>query len=95
MPKGYWIVRSDVNNPEAYKTYIEGASKATAAYGATYLVRGGQHEVVEGQSRSRHVIVEFPDYAAALACYRSAAYQEARSNRLGAAELDIVVIEGA
>jgi uncharacterized protein (DUF1330 family) len=92
--KGYWMVRSDVTNPEQYKEYVAAASEATKAYGARYLARGGQSDVVEGSSRSRHVIVEFPDYASALACYHSDAYQAARAKRTSAGVLDIVVIEG-
>ena len=39
------------------------------------LVRSQKFEVPEGSSRSRQVVVEFPDYASALACYHSPEYQ--------------------
>ncbi len=42
---------------------------------ARYVVRGGKYENPEGGSRSRNVVIEFPDYAAALACYNSPEYQ--------------------
>ena len=38
--------------------------------------------------------MEFPSYAAAKACFHSAAYQDAIALRSGAAEFDIVLVEG-
>jgi uncharacterized protein (DUF1330 family) len=40
------------------------------------------------------VVIEFPDYASALACYRSPEYQQNIKVRLPHAVADIVVIEG-
>jgi uncharacterized protein (DUF1330 family) len=57
-------------------------------------VRGGSFELFEGAARSRSVVVEFPSYEAALACYRSPEYQAAAALRQGKAEFDLVVIEG-
>ena len=57
-------------------------------------VRGGTQEVVEGRARSRNVLREFPDYATALACYRSAEYQRAKPLRLPHSACDFVIIEG-
>jgi uncharacterized protein (DUF1330 family) len=49
---------------------------------------------MEGTSRSRNVVIEFPDYAAALACYRSPEYQANIKVRQPHAVADILVIEG-
>jgi uncharacterized protein (DUF1330 family) len=49
---------------------------------------------MEGSSRSRHVVIEFPDYAAALACYRSPEYQENIKRRLPHSVADLLIIEG-
>ena len=57
-------------------------------------MRGGRFESVEGESRDRNVVIEFPDYETALECYRSAEYAEAMTHRLGASSADIIVIEG-
>ena len=57
-------------------------------------MRGGQFEAVEGKARSRNVVIEFPSYEAALACYRSPEYAEAMAYRRDASEADILVIEG-
>src|ERR1700720_97255 len=40
------------------------------------------------------VVIEFPDYDAALACYRSPEYQHAMTLRQGHAVADIAVVEG-
>jgi uncharacterized protein (DUF1330 family) len=94
MPKGYWLPQIDVSNPDGYKAYMAATPPAHEKYNGVALVRGGRSEVVEGRSRSRVVIREFPDYAAALACYRSPEYQSARSLRLAHAQSDFVIAEG-
>ena len=63
-------------------------------FGGRFLVRGGGREVVEGQVRGRSVVLEFPSYQAALACYRSPDYQAAAALRQGNAEFDLIIIEG-
>jgi uncharacterized protein (DUF1330 family) len=92
--KGYWIVRADVTDPEGYKAYMVADMAAIGQHGGRFLVRGGAFELMEGSSRSRSVVIEFPSYEAALACYRSPAYQAAAALRQGKAEFDLVVIEG-
>jgi uncharacterized protein (DUF1330 family) len=94
MPKGYWIPHIDVSNPEGYKAYMAATPPAHEKYGGTALVRGGKYEVVEGRARSRNVLREFPDYATALACYRSAEYQRAQPLRLPHSQCDFIIAEG-
>jgi len=94
MAKGYWIVRVDVTDPEAYRAYGAANAEAFRKFGARFLVRAGKYETVEGTSRSRNVVIEFKDYATALACYRSPEYAAAKMLRVGAASADIIVIEG-
>ncbi len=95
MSKGYWIVRVSVNNTERYPEYLEAARPAFEKFGARFLVRGGQHEPMEGTARERNVVVEFKDYATALACYRSPEYQAAKKIRNANADADFIVVEGA
>ncbi|MGD1880403.1 MAG: DUF1330 domain-containing protein [Kiloniellaceae bacterium] len=94
MAKGYWIARVDVGDEEAYKKYIAANAEPFAEFGARFIVRAGRFETMEGTSRSRNVVIEFPSYDAALACYRSPAYQKAIALRSGASEADLVIIEG-
>lgn len=94
MAKGYWIVRADVSDFDKFMEYASRTPKALEKFGGTFLVRAGQYELVEGKSRSRNTIIEFPSYEAAFACWNSEEYQAAKAFRVGGAELDIVVIEG-
>ena len=92
--KGYWIAHVDVTEPEGYKAYMAADMAPIGKFGGRFLVRGGRREVVEGQVRGRSVVLEFPSYQAALACYRSPDYQAAAALRQGKAEFDLIIIEG-
>ena len=94
MPKGYWIGRVDVSNPEGYKAYVAANAEPFRKYGARFLIRGGPFENPEGSSRSRNVVLEFKDYATALACYNSPEYRAAIKLRTPHSVGDIVIIEG-
>ena len=94
MAKGYWIAHVDVDDAEGYKQYVALNAKAFAKYGAKFLVRGGQNTVKSGKARSRHVVLDFKDYATALACYESPEYQEAAAVRDKYSSADVIVIEG-
>ncbi len=94
MPKGYWIARVDIADPEAYKAYVAANGPVFASFGARFLVRAGRSETLEGVSRARNVVIEFPSYEVALACWRSPEYQEALNLRRFVSTADLLVIEG-
>jgi uncharacterized protein (DUF1330 family) len=94
MPKGYWIVHIDVRDPEVYKKYLAANGVAFAKFGGRFLVRGGKHVVARGSAKSRQVVIEFPDYAAALACLESDEYKRAVEFRDAASAADLVIVEG-
>lgn len=94
MAKGYWVASVDVTDPESYKKYVAANAAPLAKFGAKFLTRGGKSELVEGKLRSRVVVLEFPTYEAALACYRSPEYTAARKLRESASAADFVVLEG-
>lgn len=94
MTKGYWIAQVDVHDPEAYQAYVTANAAAFAAYGARFLVRGGTSDTVEGHFRSRIVVIEFPDYPTALACYGSEVYRAAMAIRTRHSTGDVIIVEG-
>ncbi len=94
MSKGYWVAHVDVDDMDAYKDYIAANAAPFAEYGARFLVRGGEREVREGKARARTVVIEFPSYEDALACYESASYQKAKALRDPVSTGDLVIIRG-
>ena len=91
MRKGYWIVRVDVKDEEPVKRYVAGNHPIFEKFGARYLVRAQKFAVPD---RSLHVVIEFPDYASALACYHSPEYQANKKIRDGHLIADFVIVEG-
>lgn len=94
MPKAYWIARVDVASEEGYKPYAVANPGIFARFGGRFVVRGGRFEAMEGRSRARNVVIEFPDYDTAMACYRSPEYQENMKIRQANALTDLIIIEG-
>ena len=94
MPKGYWIARVDVNDAEAYKNYVAKNGIAFAKFGGRFVIRGGKFEVLAGNARQRNVVIEFPSYEQAVACWHSPEYQAAKAEQKGGAVMDAIVIEG-
>ncbi|MVA71271.1 DUF1330 domain-containing protein [Agrobacterium vitis] len=94
MAKGYWIARVDVRDAERYKDYVSTATPAFERFGAVFLARGGKTDAVEGQSRARNVVIEFPSFQAAYDCYHSPEYQAAVKIRQEVADGEIVLVEG-
>ena len=94
MAKGYWVALVDVSDPDGYKAYIAENATAFRIFGGRFLVRGGKSETPEGQTRSRVVVIEFPNYAAALECYRSPEYAKAMALRKGRSVMDLAIVDG-
>ena len=94
MPKGYWVIRADVADMEKYKAYMAANAAPLAEFGARFLARAGRFEAVEGQTRARNTVIEFPSYEAAMACWKSPAYQAAIALRKPVSTLDLVIVEG-
>ena len=95
MPKAYWIARVNVTDPETYAGYMALGPAALVAGGGRLLSRGGRAVALEGpEPFERTVVIEFPDMDTALACHDSPAYRAAREKRHGAAEVEILIVEG-
>jgi uncharacterized protein (DUF1330 family) len=94
MAKGYWVASVDVDDMDGYKKYIAANAAPLHKYGARFLTRGGKHEELEGKFRARVVVIEFPNYQAALDCYHSPEYRAAKAVREPVSVADIIVLEG-
>lgn len=92
--KGYWIGNMDVRDAQVYEKYRQANAKPFAEFNARFLVRGGTQQVREGLANARTVVIEFPSYADAVACYESPGYQNAKDIRMTVADGTLIIIEG-
>ena len=95
MPAGYVIAQLKITNPESYKEYIEKVTDVIKKFGGEYLVRGGQHQVVEGEDNfPRIIIIKFPSYEKALEWYNSDDYKPVKAIRLNNSEGTNIIVQG-
>ena len=95
MP-AYWVARSKINDPVEYKKYTDGLPQLFAKYGAKILARGGRYQTMEGPEKfHRFVVIEFPTFDQAVACFESEDYKRAAAHRRsGAGEVETIIVEG-
>ena len=91
----YIIARIEVTDPDDYKTYAVATIEIADRFGGRFLVKGGSMTQVEGSGPPRHVVIEFPDRAAAEGFYASAEYQAVLPIALRASTRDLVIVDGA
>ncbi|RMH53171.1 MAG: DUF1330 domain-containing protein [Alphaproteobacteria bacterium] len=94
MPKAYIIGRIDVTDPEEYAKYAARTPELVAAAGGRFLTRGGRHEALEGNARSRNVVIEFPDWETARAFYDGPGYHAILPHALRGSVREMVLVEG-
>jgi len=95
MP-AYWVARSKINDPVEYKKYTDLVPAILAKYGGKVLARGGRYQIMEGpQKFQRFVVVEFPTFEQAVACFTSGEYDSAAAfRRSGAGEVETIIVDG-
>ena len=86
----------DAWDTEALQEYRRRNTDAVAAHGGRFVVRGGEHELLEGDWDTRRLVVmEFPDMAAARAWWTSEQYEAIKPIRRGASATNIILVDGA
>jgi uncharacterized protein (DUF1330 family) len=95
MP-AYWVARAKINDPAEYKKYTDLVPAILAKYGGKVLARGGRFEIMEGPDKFRRfVVVEFPTFEQAVACFKSPEYNAAAAiRRSGAGEVETIIVHG-
>ena len=95
MP-AYWVARSKINDPVEYKKYTDLVPGIIAKFGGKVLARGGRYRIMEGPEKfERHIVIEFPTFEQAVACFESPEYVEAAAfRRAGAGVVENVIVEG-
>jgi uncharacterized protein (DUF1330 family) len=93
---GYLIADIKVNDPVRYEEYRKMVPATLAKYGGEFVVRGGAHEVLEGDWQpNRLVVIRFPSVEQARAWHDSPEYRPALEIRHATAESRSVIVEGA
>ena len=91
----YVVGHVTVTNPEGYAGYSSRVPETLAPHGGEFLVRGGNPTVLEGEMpQNRHVVIRFPDRAAAEAWYGSPEYQEIIAIRHAHSTGILMIVEG-
>lgn len=95
MP-AYWLARSRIDDPVQYKKYTDLVPAIIARHGGKVLARGGKFRIMEGPDTfQRFVVIEFPTFEQAVACFESKEYQEAATFRkAGGGIVENVIVEG-
>jgi len=75
--------------------YRKQAHPTVAEYGGRVLIRPGEIHLLEGTPCNYLIVTEWDNMEAALAWYHSPEYQLACKLREGAAEVQVIVSEGA
>jgi len=89
----YFII--DMQDAARFETYQQVVPATVTQYGGRYLVRGGQHEVLEGHWHpTRLVVLEFPSVEAAKRWYESEEYQKIKPLPRLQTRSDMVLVEG-
>jgi len=95
MP-AYGLALVTVTDPDKYQEYQKLAGPAVTKYGGKVVVRGTVESVNEGKGPySRVMVVEFENVEAAKAFYASPEYVEARAKRIGAADFNMLIVDGS
>lgn len=92
----YVITMVNIHDAQKYKAYAELATIANEKHGGKFLVRGGNPEPVEGSLPYERVVVnQFDTREQARTFYHSVEYQAAKAQREGAADFNMIIVDGA
>ena len=90
----YVIARIEVTDPERYAIYAAQTVDLAQQFGGEFLVKAGPLVQLEGSGPERHVVIRFPDRAAAQRFYDSPEYGKILPIALSASRRDLVIVEG-
>ena len=89
------VVFEKIHDQEKFDEYRSRVLATIESFGGRFLVRGGEHVVLEGSTDyERFVVLEFDSREIALEWYHSPAYQAVLPLRLDATECLFMVLDG-
>ncbi len=91
----YMIVDLDVHDADGFAVYRDGVPALIAKHGGEYIVRGGEHDVLEGNWRPhRMVMFRFPNRQAVYDLFADPEYADLKALRHKTAKSNIIVVDG-
>ena len=91
----YVIFDVKIHDQDRFKDFMTGVTPLVKAHGGTYLARGGDHKVYEGDWQpSRIVLFEFPSVAAFETLYASEEYAVLKAIRDECSTARLVSVTG-
>jgi uncharacterized protein (DUF1330 family) len=94
MP-AYVIADVEVTDPVGFEEYRSAVSPLIAAYGGSYVARGGAVDALEGDwAPKRLTILKFDSVAQAKAWYESPEYRPLRDLRKKTTKSKLLLVEG-
>ena len=94
MP-AYFIVDNEVIDAAGFEEYRKQVPATLEKYGGKILVRGGQHQTLEGDWQPKRIVVTvFPSLEQARRWYDSEEYRQLKALRMRTARGSVVLVEG-
>jgi uncharacterized protein (DUF1330 family) len=94
MP-AYLIADTQITDHQTYDEYKRNVALTVGKFGGRFLVRGGKHELLEGNWQAhRLVVIEFPSMEALKSWYSSPEYAPLLAMRQPAATVHLLAVQG-
>ncbi|AWO77430.1 DUF1330 domain-containing protein [Serratia marcescens] len=93
--KGYWLILgTEITDAEAQAEYGRLWVAIANKYNAIIMPSQIPPQLKEARDAHRLIVVEFPSYELAIACYEDPAYKEAREFALKASRRELLILRG-
>jgi uncharacterized protein (DUF1330 family) len=92
---GYIVADIEITDPDEYQKYAQQTAATIERYGGKFLVRGGRSETLEGDWKTKRIVIlEFPSVEQAKTWYDSPEYSAIKGIRHRSAISNILLVHG-
>ena len=92
---GYIVADIEITDPNEYQKYSQQTAATLERYGGKFLARGGNPETLEGDWKTKRlVVIEFPNIEQAKSWYDSPEYSAIKGIRHRSANSNILLVQG-
>ena len=92
---GYIVADIEITDPNEYQMYAQQTAATLERYGGKFLARGGNPETLEGDWKTKRlVVIEFPNIEQAKSWYDSPEYSAIKGIRHRSANSNILLVQG-